>query len=550
MIAGSPYQKFLDLRKNCGIFVYESFDCEAAREGVALRFRFRAGEDFVFQPRLFFHLPGQSAAKMADPAMQSLAFHIGMVEMISYWKAFCSPIIQIEPFLLQSSQQLWWKKLFRLGLAEFFHTNGIPQPGEDIFDFAFGPEAAPLPGPAARPVAASPGPAARPVAASPGPAAGSAASPAGPDASTATPASSGGIMVPVGGGKDSVVTLETLVRQGFPVRAMVINQRGATREVLKAAGLPGESVLEVDRSIDPLLLELNARGYLNGHTPFSAMLAFVSTMAARLAGDRYIVLSNESSASEATIPGTTINHQYSKSLEFESDFRAYARSYLGAVPEYFSYLRPLNELQIAALFSRMTNYHAGFKSCNAGSKTDTWCRKCSKCLFTYIMLAPFLESRQLMEIFGGDLFSDRELTGLLDQLTGLTDSKPFDCVGTITEVNAALAFMVRQSEKQGHALPPLLQHYQEGGTYPQPPTPNNQQPTTNTQHPTTNPQPPTPNHQQPTTNPQHSGARGHDEGQLAFRRLLDDFATPHHLPEGFEQVLRRQVGTLKGQDRN
>lgn len=495
MMAGSPYQKYLDLRKEYGVFAYESFHCEATVDGVEVRFRFRAGRDLVFRPRLFFHLPGQSPERMADPAIQSLAFHIGMVEMISYWKAFCSPIIHIESFLLQSGQQQWWKKLFRLGLAEFFHTNGIPQPGEDIFDFSFGPSAVTLPDPEAGPTAAP----------FPDPAAGSAAPSPGPMDTFGEPAlESDGIMVPVGGGKDSVVTLGTLIREGFPVRAMVINQRGATREVLKAAGLPAASVLEVDRTIDPLLLELNARGYLNGHTPFSAMLAFVSTMAARLSGDRFIVLSNESSASEASIPGTSINHQYSKSLEFESDFREYARSYLGEVPEYFSFLRPLNELQIAALFSRMKNCHSGFKSCNAGSKTDTWCLKCSKCLFTYIMLAPFLGPRQLVEIFGDDLFSDRELKGLLDQLTGLSDSKPFDCVGTITEVNAALGFMVRQTENQGLALPPLLRHYREGAAY------------------------------DPT-------------GWQAFRHLLDDFATPHHLPRVFEKVLRSQAATLKKQ---
>ena len=511
MMVGSPYQKYLDLRKEYGVFTYESFHCKATGEGVEVRFLFRAGRDLVFRPRLFFHLPGLPPERLTDPVIQSLAFHVGMVEMISCWKAFCSPVIHIEPCLLESGQQQWWKKLFRLGLAEFFHTNGIPQPGEDIFDFSFGPAAAPLPGPAAGSDAPS-----RVSAA--GYDALSAVSAAGYDAPSTSPVDTfgkpapeaGGIMVPVGGGKDSVVTLETLVREGFPVRAMVINQRGATREVLRAAGLTAESVVEVDRTIDPLLLELNARGFLNGHTPFSAMLAFVSTMAARLSGDRYIVLSNESSASEATIPGTSINHQYSKSLEFESDFREYARQYLGPFPEYFSFLRPLNELQIAALFSRMTNYHGGFKSCNAGSKTDTWCRKCSKCLFTYIMLAPFLGHRQLVEIFGDDLLQDEGLKEQLDQLTGLSDSKPFDCVGTITEVNAALAFMVRLSEKHGHALPSLLRHYREGGAY------------------------------DPST--------GHtrEKGQI-FRHLLDAFATPHHLPRAFEKLLRRQAETIGGQ---
>jgi UDP-N-acetyl-alpha-D-muramoyl-L-alanyl-L-glutamate epimerase len=472
MFSGDQYKRYIGLREKFPVFVYESFACEAVTGGFELRFRFRVGPDVVFHPSLFFSLPGMSADKLAQPVIRSLAFHVGMVEMISYWKAFCSPLIRVEPHALDIHQQNWWKKLFRLGLAEFFHTNGIPQPGEEIFAFEFGKEAGPTAVPqepdmektsAEDPDTEKTDPEKtdpeetepqESVPISPGRrinAPGSPATPAKPP-----------VMVPVGGGKDSVVTLETLIKAGFPVRALVINQRGATREVLKAAGLRREQIMEIDRRIDPMLLKLNEQGYLNGHTPFSAMLAFVSTLAARVTGDSFVVLSNESSASEATVPGTSINHQYSKSMEFESDFRQYAMRCFGGLPEYFSFLRPLNELQISALFSRMTAYHEGFRSCNAGSRTDSWCRECAKCLFTFIMLAPFIDETRMKEIFGGDLFAHRRLCGLLDQLTGVSEIKPFDCVGTVSEVNTALAFIVRRMVQQGRALPPLLLHYREG----------------------------------------------------------------------------------------
>jgi len=240
---------------------------------------------------------------------------------------------------------------------------------------------------------------------------------------------------------------------------LVMNQRGATRQVLEAAGYGPHNTLEVKRTLDPLLLRLNEQGFLNGHTPFSALLAFMTTFSATLTGKRHIALSNESSANEASIPGTKINHQYSKSFEFEQDFRNYLSEYLLEGVNYFSFLRPLNELQIGALFSEFRQYHGVFKSCNAGSKTDDWCCKCSKCLFTYAMLAPFIEEDKMAAIFGDNLFEKVNLAPILDQLTGVAENKPFECVGTIDEVNAALQETIHQMKES--KLPSLLQHYKK-----------------------------------------------------------------------------------------
>ena len=108
------------------------------------------------------------------------------------------------------------------------------------------------------------------------------------------------------------------------------------------------------------------------------MLAFYTLLAAALAGVRNVALSNENSANESTVAGSTVNHQYSKSLEFENDFRAYAAKYVTGEVNYFSFLRPLSELQIAMLFARYKKYFDVFKSCNAGSKQDIWCGRCAK----------------------------------------------------------------------------------------------------------------------------------------------------------------------------
>ena len=201
-------------------------------------------------------------------------------------------------------------------------------------------------------------------------------------------------------------------------------------------------MLVIRRKIDPTLLELNAKGYLNGHTPFSAMLAFYTRLASALSGIPNVALSNESSANESTVKGSYVNHQYSKSLEFEDDFRNYVNE--AASFNYFSFLRPLSELQIAMLFSRFTAYHDVFRSCNVGSKEDIWCGHCAKCLFAYIILSPFIAPERLNAIFGKSMLDDTTLDLEFRQLLGLAETKPFECVGTVSEVRQALQMAVER----------------------------------------------------------------------------------------------------------
>ena len=192
-----------------------------------------------------------------------------------------------------------------------------------------------------------------------------------------------------------------------PVIPLIMNPRGATIDTITAAGLSMDDVLIINRMFDPALLELNNQGFLNGHTPFSAMLAFYTLMCSVITGFRNIALSNESSASESTIPGTKINHQYSKSLEFETDFRNYYTKYITGGINYFSFLRPLSELQIARIFAELTRYHDVFRSCNAGSKTNSWCGKCPKCMFTHILISAFTNIQEADRIIGSPMLNDQ-----------------------------------------------------------------------------------------------------------------------------------------------
>jgi hypothetical protein len=411
------HQKFNELRERYTSFTFESYHYEEDSYGLRIGFEFNLNDEFRFTPSMcipkkdYYHweIVGRSG-------LDNLIFHLGMIEMVSYWKLTCSPKVLIRPHLLGNEQISWWKKLYFNGLGEFLYLNGIQIEQDDLMEITTFGE---------------------------------------PLSIHASPIDPTKVMVPIGGGKDSVVTLEVLKSSGAKVFPMSVNPRPAINRTIEQAGFSMPFSMEVQRKLDPLMLELNRRGFLNGHTPFSALLAFTSVLLAVGSGIGNIALSNESSANDSTVPGTRINHQYSKSFEFEQDFDAYCRTYIHPEVRYFSFLRPINELQIARLFSGLKAHHPGFRSCNVESKNDRWCGNCPKCLFTYIILAPFISAPELVQIFGSDLLKNKELKTSFEELTGKSPVKPFECVGTPDEVNSA----INQVFSPGQPLPLLLSEY-------------------------------------------------------------------------------------------
>lgn len=430
-------ERYLALRREYPVFEYVDYHWNTDGAGLRLCFDFRMG-DVQFHPEaLIENRPFMSFADRET--IDRIVFEIGMVELVSYWKCACAPLVRVLCAPDDLDRGVFWKKLYWHGLGEFFYTNGIETDQESFVKVEFACDRRHEAG-------------------------------MGATAAVATD----GYLVPVGGGKDSVVSLELLRGAGWAVRPLIMNPRGATVGCAARAGFGLDETVVIRRTIDRTLLDLNAAGYLNGHTPFSAMLAFYTMLASVLTGVRNVALSNEGSANEPTVLAAgagegsdgwqaTVNHQYSKSLEFEDDFREYA---LRVLPRekynYFSFLRPLSELQIAMLFSRCGDYHEVFRSCNVGSKEDVWCCHCAKCLFAYVILSPFLEPERMRAIFGRDLLDDRGLQGEMMQLCGLEATKPFECVGTVNEVRQALQMADKRWYTQGRR-PALMQVMKDQG---------------------------------------------------------------------------------------
>ena len=416
--------EFINLRSKYRDFYYNDFKINEDQNAIYIEFEFEIPGLSKFNPKTKILKKDMNLKNLDNEYVKNMVFNIGMVELISYWKSTCSPKVIIKCGYLSEEQIKWWKKLYFYGLGELFYTNNIKTNIENFMEIKCENENVKF-------------------------------------EYEDIKDNSDGYIVPIGGGKDSIVTLETLSLNKNTDYCLIINPKPITLKCAEIAGFSDNNIIEIYRTIDARLIDLNKNGYINGHTPFSAMLAFTSYFIAYLTSKRYIALSNENSANESNVVGEKINHQYSKSYEFECDFENYADKYLKAPVKYFSFLRPLNELQIAKIFSKHEKYHMTFKSCNVGSKGEEWkwCLNCAKCLFAYIILSPYLYKEKLLKIFGEDMFEKQELLTTFIELTGHGDTKPFDCVGTFEEVNYAISKTIQNIESSGNDLPYLLEYY-------------------------------------------------------------------------------------------
>lgn len=421
------------LREQYKQFIYHGFEIAEEPGKVCLTYDFEIPGLSSFAPT--WEIPCDREDLGEDDTFLNMVFSLGMVELISYWKIACPKEVVIEPYGLSKEQIAWWKTLYFNGLGEFYYTNGIEENERDFMTIVADGEVW------------EPG-----------------QDEENSELKASEEAAQTGCLVPVGGGKDSSVSLEILRKWKENNFCYIINPRGATLDSAGAAGYEADHIIAVKRTLDANMLRLNKEGFLNGHTPFSAIVAFSATITAYLHGLTYIVLSNESSANESTVKGSYVNHQYSKSFQFEKDFHEYEKKYLGSGTYYFSLLRPLSEFQIAAYFATLPAYHDVFKSCNAGSKENIWCGKCSKCLFVWLILSPFLSQERLTEIFGTNMAQNPEMEQYFDQLIGLSQEKPFECVGSRDEINAAITLTIRDYPKEKE-LPFLFSHYKELGLY-------------------------------------------------------------------------------------
>ena len=324
----------------------------------------------------------------------------------SYYKVAAPPEVDLGGLPLAASALPWATALYRHGLAEFAYRNRLDHVlGLTPTGAATRPDAAVLDGGDRPP------------------------------------------LVTVGGGKDSIVSVEAL--RGFAPVLFAVNPNPIITSVLAVSDRPA---LSARRVIDRQLFELNRNGAYNGHIPVTAINSLIAVATAALHGLGPVVMSNESSASAPNLEwhGHHVNHQWSKGFDAERLLRDALFGQAGLPDAYFSLLRPLSEVHIARMFSHHTGYDDTMTSCNQAFKlndpTARWCADCPKCRFVFLALAPFVDRARLVHIFGSDMFLDTTQLPGYREILGLTAHKPFECVGETDESLVALRLIVERGQ--------------------------------------------------------------------------------------------------------
>jgi hypothetical protein len=396
-------------------FVRAEFD--AADGAARLVYAFDDGPELV--ETLVF--PGAPFAPLGAAGEQLLRL-LHLLAGVSYYKAAVPPEIRIDRYDIDAQTAEFLESVYKHGLGEFAYRNGIilspsfPRRREssDLRDAAGERKSL---------------------------------------GSRLRGNDDGRALVAIGGGKDSLVSIEALRAAGVAQTVAWIGNSQLIRACAERTGLP---TMNITRQLAPELFEYNKQGALNGHIPVTAVNSAILALAAHLSGHTDVVFSNERSASYGSlIPGTgEVNHQWSKGWDFE---RGFAQRVAPAV-RYYSLLRPFSELAVARQFAKLDRYDAHFSSCNRNfhllgeRPAARWCGVCPKCHFVFLALAPFMPKPRLVGIFGRNLLDDTALAPGFDALVEYRDHKPFECVGEGRESRAAFAALAHSPAWREDAL--------------------------------------------------------------------------------------------------
>lgn len=344
-----------------------------------------------------------SIANIPPELLKNLLTSVHLILGVSYYKLYCPPKIKTK-FALSKKQAEFWNAVYQKGLGEFFYRNKLDV--KKLIKFNYSKKANP---------------------------------------SAKKLIRKNRSLVGIGGGKDSIVAIELLKKQKENITAMLIETEKKDPIAQNIIDKMQIDKLVISRHLDEKIFG-KLEGAYNGHVPISAIFAFLGYLSAVIYDYNQVIVSNEYSSNFGNINylGEEVNHQWSKSAEFEKLFQDYTNEFICPDILYFSLLRPYYEIRIAEMFSKYQKYFSVFASCNRNFRIHEerpktlWCGECPKCLFVWILLSAFLSKKELLEIFGKNLYADEKLLPLFLDILGFGKMKPFDCVGTFDESRAAL----------------------------------------------------------------------------------------------------------------
>lgn len=395
------------MTKKAKIFRFAGYQINTISQEIVFKYKveFHNSEAISFSEKII--LPKKTRA-LKNKDIHKFLEPLSLILGISYYKLYFPPKIETS-IKLSKEQAEFWDTVYRKGLGEFLYRNKLDT--RKIAKFPF-------------------------------------------SKITSTPTRvhvSDSILLGIGGGKDSTVAMNLLENFKTSLFSLeTIRPDLISRSIIKKSGKPS---ITIKRIFDKKILYL--KDAYEGHIPISAIYAFMGIFSCALYGHKYIVVANARTSNFGNVEykGEIINHQWSKSAEFESLLQEYTRKFITTDIVYFSLLRQFYEIKVAKMFTKCREYFRLFTSCNKNFKSfgkrqkNLWCGECPKCAFVFLVLSPFINKSELVGIFGKDLLNDDSLIPLYRDLLGFGKMKPFDCVGTFEESRVALYLLSKKSNK-------------------------------------------------------------------------------------------------------
>lgn len=385
---------------------------------------FKFGIVKTFTDKLFLkdikpELWEKAPTTVLEPTLQALLLMIG----INYWAAFPTSNMHIEGFTLTQEQARFWDSLYLNGLAEYFYLMKIDFRGLIAFPYSDS-TVAPTPARFQCPNRA---------------------------------------LLLNGAGKDSILSAEILKSSGTSFDFFVFSPTKAHKNISMLAGV---ETISVTRRRDPWV-----NTFFSGAYPSVSTFTFTATLLAELLGYNSIIFSNERSSDFGNLDylGLPVNHQWCKSSEAEKMTNDYIRSFITQDISTYSLLREYSELEIVKRFIRYPQYLHDFTSCNTYFwlpriqqrllRKNYWCNRCPKCVFLFASFSAFLPKKEVLSIFGANLYAKKSLLPLFERILGIKGFKPLDCVGEPEEMILAMHYATRQNEYSGDPAMRLFEKY-------------------------------------------------------------------------------------------
>jgi len=392
--------------QNQDVFEFVSYEIQPDKKTINFNYRAR---DLSLTEKITLPAPIPSAINLL--LLKNVLNDLHLILGITYFKLHCSKKI-ITPYHLSKAQADFWNTVYTKGLGEFFYKNKINFVG--LINFPFSDEVK--------------------------------TSPADEKRKDRT-------LIGIGGGKDSIVSVEILKDQKKEISGFILDSQTTPPNIqVEVSKIMEINYLIVKRQLDPQIFDL--RSVYNGHIPITAIYSFIALLLAAIYDYSSIIIPNGKSANFGNVNylGVEINHQWSKSEEFEKLFQEYVKQNVTSNIDLSSNLRAYSEMEIAKMFSTHKKYFSVFSSCNRNFKIKgsvdqkRWCGECAKCAFVFIILTANLAKEEVVNIFNKNLLNDPKLIPLYQDLVGKGKMKPFDCVGTFEESIEAFEMVKNKGE--------------------------------------------------------------------------------------------------------